>query len=98
MSRIIFRGCVDGVDEAVGEEAPNQVTIIKVIALRMIADAVSSAVRPRRASGPDLFRPARTKVTIVGEEVATLAQCVATQTFPDALAMSIAHSRSITSS
>ena len=53
-------------------EAPNpgRATIIKIIA-RTIADMAASAMRPGRASRPDLFRPTRAKVVIDGEEVPT---------------------------
>jgi hypothetical protein len=53
-------------------EAPNpgRATIIKVIA-RTIGDMAASAVRPGRASRPDLFLPTRAKVVIDGDEVPT---------------------------
>jgi diacylglycerol kinase family enzyme len=53
-------------------EAPNpgRATIVKVIA-RTIGGMAASALRPERASRPDLFRPTRATVVIDGEEVPT---------------------------
>jgi diacylglycerol kinase family enzyme len=53
-------------------EAPNPgpSAIIRVIA-GTIGDMAASAVRPGRASRPDIFRPTRAKVVIDGEEVPT---------------------------
>jgi diacylglycerol kinase family enzyme len=49
---------------------PGRATIIKVIA-RAIGGMAASAVRPGRATRPDLFRPTRATVVIDGEEVPT---------------------------